>query len=69
MPHIQQRLNCNTLSTTWDIMSLSNVYEPRNAEFTAFLARFLSSDNQMTINLEMTQKIFCIYSVSGCGHC
>ena len=35
-------------------MSLNNVHEPRNAEFTAFLGSFLPGDNQMTIILKIT---------------
>lgn len=54
MSHIQQRLNRNALSTTWDIMSLNNVHEPRNAEFTAFLGSFYvegqSNDNNFILH-------------------
>lgn len=42
MPHIQLKLNWNKLRLVGDIMSLSSVPEPRNAEFTAFLGSFFA---------------------------
>lgn len=41
MPHIQLELNWNKLRLAWDILSLNNGHEPRNAEFKAFLGLFL----------------------------
>ena len=39
---IQLKLNWNKLRLVGDIMSLSSVPEPRNAEFTAFLGSFFA---------------------------